>query len=280
MLDRIALSAAAATLTDEERLRLQTFVGEADFFSDLLQADLAKLPAGEAIVEVGSGMGLLALELATSGHAVVAFEPESAGFGQMRMMRDLVLEHWDGPKPPVTWVDDYLAIHDARATQSKPSYAYAVNVIEHVPDIPAFLEAVLSVLQPGGHFRFICPNYAIPYEPHFEIPTLFTKKATYRVLHKQILGAAMPEPQGMWDELSWPTVGSLRAILDRMDVQYAFSSQATRGYLTRPLQDESFSARKGRAVGAIFRTAARTMPRVIGHLPVWLLPIIDCTIRA
>lgn len=280
MLDRIALSQAADALTDEERIRLQTFVGEADFFSELLADDLARLPAEEPIVEVGSGMGLLALQLAASGHPVVAFEPESAGFGQMRMMRDLVLAHWDGQIPPVTWVDDYLAAGDPRAEQHRPSYAYAVNVIEHVPDMAGFLTAVLSTLQPGGHFRFICPNYAIPYEPHFEIPTLFSKQATYRVLHKRILGARMPDPQGMWDELSWPTVGSLRTIMDGLGLQYAFSSRATRGYLTRPLLDETFSARKGRAVGAVFQTAARTMPPLIDHLPVSALPIIDCTIRA
>lgn len=280
MLDRRALDHAAAVLDSDARIRLQTFVGEADFFSELLTADIATLQPDDAIVEVGSGIGLLALDVSATGHLVVAFEPESAGFGQMRMMRDLVLQHWQGPVPGVAWVDDYLTAADQRAKRHSPSYAYAINVIEHVPDMARFIADALSILNPGGRFRFICPNYALPYEPHFEIPTLFSKRATYGLLHKRILRAPMPDPQGLWDELSWPTVGSLRMILQRMGVRHEFSARATRAYLSRPLQDESFTQRKGRAVGTVFQLAARTMPPVIEHLPVSVLPIIDCTVWA
>lgn len=280
MLDTGALYNSAALLNSEERMRLRTYVGEADFFSELLAPDIASLQPDDSVVEVGSGIGLLAMDLSVAGHLVIAFEPESAGFGQMRMMRDLVLQHWQGPAPDVTWVDDYLTKADERATRHAPSYAYAINVIEHVPDMARFISDVLSILTPGGRFRFICPNYALPYEPHFEIPTLFSKRATYGVLRKRILSAPMADPQGLWDELSWPTVGSLQAILRAMGVRHAFSSQATRAYLSRPLQDKSFTERKGRAVGAVFQLAARTMPPVIKHLPVGVLPIIDCTIWA
>jgi len=280
MLDRNSLDEAAASLAVDERIRLRTFVGEADFFRGVLEPDLASLPPCDPIVEVGSGIGLLAMTLSSAGRQVIAFEPQSAGFGQMRMMRDLILRHWDGPPPRVEWVDDYLGTDDVRATQHDPSYVYAINVIEHVPDVARFIADAMSILRPGGRFRFVCPNYAIPYEPHFEIPTLFTKRATYRILRKRILRAPMPDPQGMWDELSWPTVGSLRAILDGMDVHYEFSSAATASYLSRPLHDESFIQRKGRAVGGALSLAARTTPPLIGYLPVSLLPIIDCSIWA
>lgn len=280
MLDRLRLEDSTRRSSVEEWLRLRTFVDEADFFHGLLAPDLVGLPEGSSLLEVGSGIGLLAMLMNTSGHRVIAFEPESAGFGQMRSMRDSVLAHWLDQAPDVLWIDDFLAKNDSRLDSHSVEYAFAVNVVEHVPDLSNFFVAVLSVLRPGGRFRFVCPNYSFPYEPHFEIPTVLSKSATYRLLRKRILSAPIRDPQGMWDELSWPTVGALRTVFDNLGYRYAFSPDATNAYLTRSLADPTFIQRKGPFWGTLFKLTAKTLPKAIDHLPHSALPVIDCTVWA
>ncbi|MDA2989326.1 MAG: hypothetical protein O2815_09640, partial [Actinomycetota bacterium] len=90
VLNMDTLESDAMTLSPAAQRRLWTYVGEANFFSQLLEADLTSLKAGDAAIEVGSGIGLLALQMGRIGHPIVAFEPESSGFGEMYAMRDLV----------------------------------------------------------------------------------------------------------------------------------------------------------------------------------------------
>ena len=46
--------------------------------------------SGSDLVEVGSGVGLLAINLAAKGFEVTAFEPQAIGFTDMHKMRNLV----------------------------------------------------------------------------------------------------------------------------------------------------------------------------------------------
>ena len=163
---------------------------------------------------------------------------------------------------------------------SPPADAVAINVVDHAPDVGEFISDVMSVMAPGGRFRFICPNYHFPYEPHFGIPTAFNKAATFRLSRKAILNSSLDDPEGLWNELSWPTVRSVRRTLRKLGYRYAFSSRTTAAYLSRVLTDESFIARKGPVVGRAFRLSARALPPVVNRLPAAALPVIDCTIWA
>ena len=180
----------------------------------------------------------------------------------------------------MTWIDDVLVKDDPRAASHQPAYVIAINVVEHVPDMRSLIDAAVSVLTSRtDEFRFICPNYAIPYEPHFEIPTLLSKSLTYRAFGRQILAAPFDDAQGMWDELSWPTPHTLKRVMDELGVKHEFSHQATLAYLRRPVMDESFMERKGPFAQKMFRIAAASMPPIVERLPYTLSPIIDCTVR-
>jgi SAM-dependent methyltransferase len=277
MLDRERLDVTLSGGPVDFARRVRTYVGEADFFSSVLTDDLRSLPLGSSVIEVGCGVGLLALMVAQSGFRVVAYEPESKGFSQMTGIRRMLIDHWDGPLPPVTWVNEALEKGSADSDNLVP-YAYAVNVVEHVPNIPAFLDGVLAALTPKGRFRFICPNYLIPYEPHFNIPTLFSKRLTRRVMGRAILGADVMDNEGLWEELSWPTVRMLKREMRRSRQRYEFSADGTRAYLGRALYDNAFLERKGSALSAGFRMVGWLGPKVVGSVPKSALPIIDCTV--
>ena len=66
---------------------IKTYISEAQFFAKVVAPDLSQLSPGSQIIEIGSGIGLLALFLSSKGFAVTAFEPQSSGFNQMNEMR-------------------------------------------------------------------------------------------------------------------------------------------------------------------------------------------------
>lgn len=275
MLDPRRLAGRLLQLDPRRATAIRKYVNEASFFHRLVSADLDGRTDLE-IVEVGAGIGLLALQLAADGHRVTAFEPQSAGYGEMHAMRSIVLECWTGDLPPVVWHDQVFAGN--LLDPGRPvDLALSVNVLEHVERPAALVAQVTGVLGPGGRYRFICPNYAVPYEPHFNIPTLFSKRLTGLAFAKAIRTAAKPDPHGLWNELSWPTQHGLRTDLHDAGVVVRFSSRATQAYLERLRDDPDFAARKGPILGRAVRVASHVLHALVGLLPPALLPVIDAT---
>ena len=68
MQDRVALAETMANLPDDQADILGTYVGLTVFLATLLSSDLKALNAQHQVLEVGSGIGLLAMEIA--GQAV------------------------------------------------------------------------------------------------------------------------------------------------------------------------------------------------------------------
>jgi len=116
-----------------ESTRLDIYIAETEFFDKVLASDISKLPIGSHVVEIGAGIGLLALNLAARGYQVTAFEPEASGFTEMHSMRETVLSNWVGKVPTVNFVDKY--IDTATKLERTADYLFAINVIEHVPRI-------------------------------------------------------------------------------------------------------------------------------------------------
>lgn len=275
MISQRKLDKAISSLNDDQAKWLRTYVAEAVFFGDVLADDFAALPAGAAAVEIGSGIGLLSMLAASRGLRVTSVEPESAGFGDMRLFRELVREAWEGPEPDVEWVDgrvEDLPVEPAFA------YAFAINVVEHVESPAAIIDETVSRLAHRRIFRLICPNYHFPYEPHFNIPTLISKRLTAAAMASRISAAELTDAQGLWDELSWPTAHGIRVILRERGWAYKLTADATAAYIDRSLSDPSFGARKGPVTRGIGAAAARLPRRVVDAVPTTVLPIIDARV--
>ena len=143
-----------------ESTLFDTYVLEAEFFEEVLASDVSMLPSGSHLVEIGAGIGLLALNLATQGFEVTAFEPEASGFTEMHGMHEVVLSNWIGKIPIVNFIYQYI---DATTKIDKPAdYMNAINVIEHVPEYELLIVNALRLKSESATLRLICPNYAIP----------------------------------------------------------------------------------------------------------------------
>ena len=277
MFSKEAILSNESTLDSLTRSRLLMYVQEAEFFEDVLTSDVSKLPSGSHLVEIGAGIGLLALNLSAHGFKVTAFEPEASGFTEMHAMREVVLSNWVGKTPAVNFIDNYI---DATTELDKPAdYMFAINVIEHVPEYEQLIFNALRLKSESATLRLICPNYAIPYEPHLEIPVIISKKLTFRIFRRKIEQSEIPKSKEFWQDLSWPTQRELKRYLKSKGLEFEFSREATNFYVNRALSDSNFINRKGLIFGSLIKGFALLAKSLTRFIPLSLIPIIDCRIK-
>lgn len=281
MLNNEKLDLQILELPESERLLVNTYVQEAYFYFQLLEKDLAKLSKKSNIIEIGSGIGLLSLLIAEIGHSVIAFEPESSGFDQMLSIRKIILSCWEDEIPEVKFINDYFS-HKYLGNEKSIDYFLAINVIEHMitmSNVEKLLSSIKPLLDAKSIFRVICPNYLIPYEPHFDIPTVINKKATFFLFKKFILKNNDHQNQEMWNELSWPTQDKLQKTVSNSNLSAQFSRDATVRYLTRPFLDASFKERKGKFTFYTIKFVSFLLIPVISLVPRKFMPVLDCSIK-
>jgi len=112
---------------------------------------LNKLTRGDdAVLEVGCGGGLLAIEMARRGRRVMAVDVSQRILEQARRRASGV--------PGVTFARS--AGTEIPAADCSFDFAYSVEVLEHLhaDDVPAHLQEVHRVLRPGGRYWILTPN--------------------------------------------------------------------------------------------------------------------------
>lgn len=252
------------------------YIGEARFGAAILAADLAALAPASAILEVGAGAMLLSCALQAAGYRVTAVEPVGEGFSHMTRLRELVLDYAGqrGAVPalrpiPAELLDDVDTF----------DFAFSINVMEHVEDVGAVLRAVWASLRPGGAYRFVCPNYHFPFEPHFGIPTCGSKAMTWRLFRHRIRASTVVlDPEGTWASLNWITVAQVRRIgRHTLGVAPVFDRDITYCFLGRALTDPSFQRRHGRLIrlgaAALHASGLTTLAKL---MPPGLQPAMSC----
>lgn len=257
----------------------ELYVGEARFGRQFIANELNRLPAGARVLEIGAGSYLLSCQLVREGFDVSALEPVGIGFSHFRRMQDIVTavasDMQCAPKVLALQAENL----DARDTYE---FAFSVNVMEHVRDVSAVIGKVAVSLRQGACYRFTCPNYLFPYEPHFNIPTLFSKRITEWCMGKRIFGnETLDDPAGTWQSLNWITVGQIaRVVRQHSELDVSFRRDLLTSSLERVVHDPQFAARRSgivrRGVAALVRTGLHRLPAA---LPASMLPVIDCRIE-
>ncbi len=248
---------------------------EARFARDWLSEDLARLPVGAALLEVGGGGGgvlLLSCQLAAEGFDITAIEPTGEGFGKFRQLGDIVLE-LAAARPTIApcKAEDFIS-------EKRFDFAFSLNVMEHI-DLPdEAVRRVSEVLKPGASYHFLCPNYVFPYEPHFNIPTFFTKELTCRVMRHRIEGnTGMDDPKGVWRSLNWITVPKVKRFAAKdATLTLRFHRAMLVWMLERALTDKEFAGRRAQWMVAAIRSAVKLrVHHLAGYVPATLQPIMD-----
>ncbi len=202
--ERIAELATAAQV-DAEWLEstLAVSLGESDYTMRWLAPWLED---GPRILEVGAGLGLTSAYLASNGFEICSLEPGGLGFERYERVNPLLRASLGIAHPHLS-----VSIEDVTAEHAGTfDLIFSNNVLEHVRDVDTALATLGALLRPGGVMVHNCPNYTVPYEPHFGIPLLPLRPAsTARVLPSSITST------GLWQSINFVTARDVRRVADR-----------------------------------------------------------------
>lgn len=255
-----------------------TYAGEAEFGLKLIEKNLNLIPSDAEIIEIGAGAMILSSYLALKGYKVTALEPISNGFSHFRTMQDIVLEVSKGLGIEINILN---IPGEELEEEDKFDFGFSINVMEHVDDYEHVLSNVVSCLKIGGIYRFICPNYAFPFETHFNLPIIINKSITKFVFRKRIQAFNFVEDsEGLWASLNWIKTSYVKkAIGHKIDAVAVFSTHALELLFLRSMHDNQFNKRRPKLLNwMIQRYLDLNGLKLIKFIPENFQPTIDCTI--
>ncbi len=209
MLDQVDAERLAAALAADWRVpeavareRLGVFLNEASYGLEVIRPYLR---ARDRILEVGAGPGLLALALRAEGFDVTALDPGGVGFRFLADVRRRAAPLFDGAEAELPWLSMDVTALDP-TTCGPFDLIFSISVLEHLPRLEAAFRAMEAVLAPGGLMVHLCPNYAVPYEPHFGVPLVpGAPRLAGRLFRRRISAGA-----DLWASIHFVTCRSVR----------------------------------------------------------------------
>lgn len=256
--------------TGLELKSFDVYYEESLFGLTLIARDIAALDKNSTILEFGSGIGLIASHLANLGFKVTSLEPSEQGFGMMSRLQKVVELHYSNNLSTASHLN--LKIEDY-SSNSKFDYIFAINVLEHVENEELAIASSKALLNVNGKLRLINPNYAFPYEPHFNIPIIFGKKFTHILFWSKIQEFPIYDSLGTWSSLNWVSTWKIARIAKKLEIKVTFGRESWNSYLERISIPGEFSRRKG----PILRVLAPKIARIFALIPIWFIPITDAT---
>lgn len=226
---------------------LVTYANEARLGYSLVQPFLDQK---KRMLEVGAGIGVLSTFLHMNGHSIVAIEPSGVGF-DLNNALGRELHQWLQLED-VEYLDTKA---EALACDELGEFEliYSINVVEHLPDLELAFGGMSSVLSQTGTMLHACPNYHVPYEPHFGIPLIpFFPKLTKYLLPSEIRNSAL------WQSLNFVTTGDLRQIARRNNLVLEFQEGVMYRTLRRLGEDPVFADRHQGVIMSVYRFLERT----------------------
>lgn len=253
----VELDALVAAYADEhgpaphtEQLRAEALFGFAEV-APWLSPDAR-------VLEIGAGAGLLAALVAPRVAALDALEPLGSGFANWNGMLDFAVSRSGGALRSL----DLTA--EALDESGRYDLIYSINVLEHVVDWRAALCNAWRALCPRGRALILCPNYDVPYEPHFGLPILGTKALTERAFRSRIARhEAERDGAGLWDSLNFIRASEVSAFARAEGMDLRFDRGIMRRMFDRVATDPEFLARRGRLAPLLLGAQAVGLGRAL-----------------
>lgn len=197
----------------------------------------AGLQPTDRVLEVGAGGGLLSGFLQSRGIDLVAVEPMGDGFETTSELTAVISE--------ASGVSANILPLSAREVEPQThgffDLIFSVNVIEHFQPINENLDALALVMGHRSVQAHTCPNYHVPYEPHYRIPLLpVAPRFTPFLGHRRT--------ENLWRSLNFITSTDLRAYARRFGLAITFRQGTLGEALERLCAEPAFAARHPRAL--------------------------------
>lgn len=150
---------------------------------------------------------------------------------------------------------------------------FSNNVLEHIDNLDEATAALASVLSKNGVMRHNCPNYQVPYEPHFGIPLIPGAPRKTAVLSKR-LGS---DP--LWKTINFVTSRRMRKLARENRLEIQFDREHLLNTFLR-LGDEPEFREKHPAIYGSYRVLKSTrLLGLLAYVPPSLVTPIQFTLR-
>ena len=267
--------AAVIAQDSTQQSYFDVYADEARFGLSVIQEDLSHLAHGAEIMEIGAGILLLSGYLAQKGFRVHALEPIGEGFSLLRTLQSAVLRHYENNGVQLKLLES--AIENISDTE-RFDYVFSINVFEHIGNIERGLINSYLSLRVGGVLRVYCPNYLFPYEPHFNIPTLISKRLTEIFFKGLIIDSArISQAKEVWGGLNWINPIKVRQFCKKHFIREpAFNRLAVYQIMKRVLDDEQYRERRPGWVAVFLKVMDRIgLMGLFKLVPVTFSPVMD-----
>lgn len=227
------------------------------------------LRPGVRLLEVGGGIGLTYAFLRSEGYAITSLEPSTGGFGDRYRSGERVIQ-LAGIE-----TDDWLPIICSRVDETDKQFdvIFSHFVLEHVADLEESFEAMEAVLAERGQMIHRCPNYSVPFEPHYNLPLVPGAPRLTQWIFRRLKG----DP--LWEELQFTTIGSIRRVCRKYGLKPMFEVGMYRWAFERILSDPTFKSRKGAFGWIASLLSTLGLLKLVGYLPATLTTPMTFTAR-
>jgi len=231
--DRVLSSIDTESINEVQGM-LDIFIGEAEFTIKFIEPHLSK---ELRVLEVGSGLCILSCFLKLEGFNITALEPIQGGFDPFIELQKKIIN--------IALPNDDLTLLEkpAEALSSEVDgefdFIFSNNVLEHIPEIEQALISLKNVLSSDGLMVHHCPNYIVPYEPHFGFPVF----AFFPYLTELIWRNKVSSDKELWDSLNFITSFKLSRICNKNSIAITFKSRVGYEVFLRLRDDENFKER-------------------------------------
>ncbi len=252
-----------------------TYQNEALAAREYLDNSLLEVSEAAEILEVGGGVLALTIQLASEGFNLTTVEPVGEGFTGITYILNIFLEiaieensNFKLMQAPIEECE----------FDSSFDFIFSINVMEHLRDPLSVLLQLAKVLKPGGKYRFFCPNYDFPYEPHFAKWLPFRKNGAFFLSRERAKSRLIEdrEVEGLYNSLNFITLTKLIKFCSSKRLPIKPNRDAFFNLLNRVTHDLELSNRH-KSMSLIVKVVVFLKIHYISKLiPSRLQPVIDC----
>ena len=220
----------------------QTYQNEALQARRLLHPNLMALQNGAKLLEIGGGILALAIQLESEGFNVTTIEPIGEGFTGISFMMQQFMEIASEEALGVSLIRSPI---EQCVFEDKFDFAFSINVMEHLQDPLEVLKQILKTLNPGGVYRFFCPNYDFPYEPHFGKLLWKRKNHSFylKKMHAQRKNIDGVDSLSLYNSLNFITLKKVLRFCSDNNLKLSTNKFALHDILSRAIYDSALKSR-------------------------------------